>query len=82
MNSAEYLQTQQTISLMAGLVADLPLADFIRAAERADTVGWIIDPTLTRAASPKLNQIIRLARALERFQERAIAMGAGREASA
>ena len=69
MNEEEYLQTQNQIMLVAGLVAELPLCEFIVAAEEADVVGPLVDPTLWIKAKDNLGTLLDITRALRNFQD-------------
>lgn len=71
MNEEEYMSTQQQIVLFASLVQDLPLDAFIEAAQRADAIGPIVNPSLWLASSKKLANLIHLASALRKFQAEA-----------
>lgn len=68
MNQEEYLQTQQNILTVSGLIASMPLREFIAAGERADTIGPFLDPTLYREAGANLGDILDLARGLRNVQ--------------
>ncbi len=68
MINEEYLQTQQSILLIAAVVSSLPLNEFISQADRADTIAPLLDPTLWQKAHTNLEALLRLARALEAFQ--------------
>jgi len=69
MNEGEYLQTQNQIMTVAGLVAEMPLCEFIAAAEKADVVGPIVDPTLWIKAEDNLGTLLDIARSLRNFQK-------------
>lgn len=69
MNKELYSQTQIQLTTLAGLVADLPLIDFINADAHAETIGPIVDPTLYRQAGAKLRNVIRLAEAFREVQK-------------
>lgn len=68
MTNGEIERIQQTISVMAMIVAGLPLDDYIAAANYADSVGPVLDPTLWRRGHEKLADIRRMAEALREFQ--------------
>src|SRR4051812_38317985 len=68
MRNEQYLETQMQVVRMAALARTLPLAEFLSAIDRAETMGPILDPTLYRAAMPKLDQVKALAASLRRFQ--------------
>ena len=44
MNNEEYMETQQKVVLLANMVKDLPLKEFIELADKADAVGPILRP--------------------------------------
>ena len=69
MTGEEYLQTQSQIMAMANIVTGIPLRKFITDAERADTIGPILDPTLWIRGHDNLATILDIARSLLRFQE-------------
>ncbi len=71
MNKTAYLQTQTHLQSLAQIVKDMPLYDFIKAINRAETTGPIVDPTLYREGSENLTKIKRLAQALLPFQKAA-----------
>lgn len=64
----EYETTQQQMLLIARIVREMPLAAFLRAAERMDTVAPIIDPTLYLRGRDKLDTIKKMAEGLLAFQ--------------
>ncbi len=69
MTNEEYLYAQHHILVVAGMVAEMPLRDFIADAERADTVGPFLDPTLWQAGHENLAVILDIARGLRNFQD-------------
>ena len=69
MSEEEYVQTQNTIFMLASIVHDLPLDEFIVAIHHANAVGPIIDPTLYIKASDNLDKIGTLAHGLRKFQQ-------------
>jgi len=69
MTNEEYLQTQQNILFLSGVIAKMPLAEFINKAEMADTLGPFADPTLWMKGKDNLAAILDLARALRNFQD-------------
>lgn len=81
MTDDAYIDTQNTLALLADLAAPLDLEGFLRRAHRADTLGAILDPTLYREAAPPLAAVIRLAEAGLAFQRagaEALAVARGR----
>lgn len=74
MRAEEYASTQMQIVTFANLVLDMPLDEFLRAINRADTLGPIFDPTLWIKGQEKMHEVERLARALSGFQSAAIAV--------
>ena len=70
MTNEEYLKVQEQIVLLSNLVKAMPLKEFIEAADRADTIGPFVDPTLWRDAQKNLAVIMELARGLMTFQEK------------
>lgn len=61
MTKEEYLEVQQRVLLLTEMIKHIPLKDFIFAAEHAEHVGPILDPTLYRAAAGSLATIKRRA---------------------
>lgn len=71
MTAAEYNLTCERVIAVAGVTATLELADvdaLIAQAETAQAVGPILDPTLARAGAEKLDQELKLFRALRTFR--------------
>jgi hypothetical protein len=64
----EYAQTQATILILADLVRDLPLAEFLSAIARADSIGPIVDPTLWMRGHENMHKIEQMAAGLRKFQ--------------
>jgi len=71
MDNAEYLQVQSGIAFVVGLVRDMPIAEFIEAADKADAIGPFVDPTLWRAGHERLQSLKELGQELKRFQDKA-----------
>jgi len=69
MNKGEYLMVQGQLLAMAQVARDMPLGEFVRAIERAEALGPLLDPTLYRQASFNMGQVKRLALGLLAFQE-------------
>lgn len=65
------------IMTLASIVADMPLQEFIAAAEHGDTIGPFIDPTLWREASATIGEILDLARSLHSFQDQVLTSRSG-----
>ena len=68
MEEENYRNTQTQILLMAQLVKDLPLTDFIRAIDKADALGPLLDPTLWMRSQKTMRNIKRIAMSLSSFQ--------------
>lgn len=64
----DYQQTQEQIRLIAQIVVDMPLMDFIIEIIHAETIGPLANPTLYRQAACNLAKIKSLAEALLPFQ--------------
>ncbi len=64
----KYIETQQQLLLLAGIVRDMPLSEFLAAAERADAFGPVLDPSLWKAGQQNLETIKKMARGLAVFQ--------------
>lgn len=80
MNSAEYKAMQDRIELLCRLMLDTDeaaLAEFIADAERADSIGPILDPTAWAAGHDMLRMVVDHARALATAR-RAMAQAATR----
>lgn len=65
----KYIETQQQLLLLAGIVRDMPLAEFIAAAERANAFGPVTDPSLWKAGQQNLEVIKKMAQGLRAFQD-------------
>lgn len=64
MNKEDYASTQSQIMMLASLIMPLDLAEFLRAIDRAETLGPLLDPTLYHAAGRQLNDVKAIAEAL------------------
>lgn len=69
MTNDQYLAVQTQLQVLAGLVADMPLEDFLERIHLAEAVGPMLDPTLYRAAHRNLEAINGLAVALMGFKK-------------
>lgn len=69
MTKAEYVATQQQLLWLAGLVSTLDLDGFLRCIGSAESLGPILDPTLYRRGSLKLDAIKRIATAARQLQK-------------
>lgn len=68
MKEEEYIQCQSSLILLAKIVKDLPLNEFLSAIDHANTVGPLLDPTLWMRGSKKMQEIRQLASSLLPFQ--------------
>jgi hypothetical protein len=68
MTAEEYVQIQQNLVLMAGLVAGLKLDAFIQRIELASAVGPVLAPELFVAAGDTLAAFKKMAVGLREFQ--------------
>lgn len=62
MHPAEYMDTQDRLLAAALEISTLPLDEFLEAADRADAIGAVANPTLYRAGAENLRLIRDLAR--------------------
>ena len=69
MNDIEYLDIQEKLGLISGIVYRLDLDGFLARIERAETIGCVVDPTLYQLGSAKLVDIRRLAQACKKLQD-------------
>lgn len=69
MTEAEYLATQQQLMLLASVVTTMDLDGFIAQADRAESLGPIIDLAVYLRRGRMLGKIKRLAEAARDFQE-------------
>jgi hypothetical protein len=69
MNEAQYLIVQKQLVVLAAVVQEMPLAEFLSAIDTADTLGPILDPTRYLKASEEMHNIESLARALMPFKK-------------
>jgi hypothetical protein len=63
----EYHMAMDLVLSSARIIKVLPLAEMIRACDRADAVGWAIDPTLYRDAHTKMDAMRRVFKAATVF---------------
>ena len=63
-----YQTTLASLWALAFLVEEAPLAEMLAAAEHADTVGAIVDPTLYREKMRALHEDMEMLRALFHVQ--------------
>jgi hypothetical protein len=71
MDQVKFLETvgvSRRLAEMARAIPDADMAEAIVAAERADTLGPVFDPTLWRAAGDDLHAMIRDLRALAEYR--------------
>ena len=61
MDNEEYLLCQTQVITFAQLILNIPLEEFLEKADRAETLGPIIDPTLWREANIPFSKIVELA---------------------
>ncbi len=69
MKQEDYLATQTQLLALASVVSSMDLDRFIMAADMAEALGPMLDPTLYRQGAPRLGQIRRLAEAAREFQK-------------
>lgn len=69
MDSADYAVNLMLIQLLVGRLMHCPLEVMIRVAERAESVGPILDPTLFMKQGKKLRQDIETLTALAKIQK-------------
>ncbi len=70
----DYQRVQDQILNLAVLIKQMPLKEFIEAADRAETIGPFTDPTLYLKARGRLAKIKQLAYRLKDFQDLAMIM--------
>ena len=68
LSKEEYLDTQKKLFMLAGMVRELPLHEFINMINRSETLSPILNPTLEMVGAPKRDLVKRLAIALRKFQ--------------
>ena len=72
MTDEKYLETQQQVVTLAGLIADMDLGGFLARIARAETMGvFLMAPQDYQRAAPTMHRIERLARALLSVQHEA-----------
>lgn len=81
MSSSEWMLTQTQIYLLAGMVARLPLDEFLEKAERADAIGPFVDPTLYIEKHDDLRCVTEVARALRQVKTRCAELGIDMDAA-
>ena len=68
----EYLATQMQLAAFEVVPTRMPLAEFLERARHAEALGPILDPTLYREASDKLQHVITVAEALSEAKSRIV----------
>lgn len=68
MDANQYEAGQTQAMLLGPIIADLPVAEMLRAIERADTVGAILDPTAYRGGHERMRAFGDYLRALGQAQ--------------
>lgn len=68
MKQQDYLQCQCQLRVLATVIKDMPLKEFLFAIDRADTLGPIVDPTLYKHGMRALDHVHDLADAARTFQ--------------
>jgi hypothetical protein len=79
MTNTEYQMTQDRIIIAASMVEGLDIVGFLKAINRAQALGPLVDPTLFMQAGKKLGQIKRMAEGALQFQEAAQGVAEERE---
>lgn len=69
MTDEEYTTTMHQLFLMAGLIRKTDVNGFLERIARAESVAPILDPTLSRAAGPKLEIVKAVAFGALQFQK-------------
>lgn len=72
MTEEEYIQTQQQLLCLAGIVKDMPLAEFLHKINICESVSPLINPTLYIKGADKLTLIKRIAEGAQAFQNNVI----------
>jgi len=72
-----YVLVQAELADMALRLRGLRLEEFIQAAEHADTLGALMDPTLYRQAGPRLGMVLAMAQAAKAFRDTTATFPAG-----
>lgn len=68
MDEENFEMVTQQLLMMANLVKDLKLAEYIEAINKSDAVGPILDPTLWRKGHQKTTILRKMAEGLVKFQ--------------
>ena len=63
MKAEQYMQTQHQLMVIASLVAEMPLEEFLADIQKADSVGPILNPSLWIAGNEKMQMVKQLAQA-------------------
>ena len=69
MTDEEYTTTMHQLFLMAGLIRELDVNGFLERISTAEAAAPILDPTLSRAAGPKLEIVKAVAFGAQQFQK-------------
>lgn len=77
MKEIVYIVIQAELADMALKLRGLRLEEFIQAADRADTLGPLMDPTLYRQAGPRLGMVLAMAQAAKVFRDATATFPAG-----
>ena len=64
MKQSEYALTLSALWAYAWIIARIPVEEALEAAQRADSIGWVLDPTAARANGKKLEQDVKLLAAM------------------
>lgn len=68
MKEEKYIQTQQQLICLAGIIKDMPLSEFLHKINICETISPLIDPTLYRQGADKLTFIKQIAESAQNFQ--------------
>jgi len=68
MEEAEYIQTQQQLLCLVGIIKDLPLKEFLHKIDICETVSPLINPILYMKGADNLTFIKRIAEKAQDFQ--------------
>ena len=68
MEREKYTETLCQLRVLATVVKDMPLKEFLNAISMADSLGPVLDPSLWKAGRANMNEVETLAQAAFKFQ--------------
>jgi len=69
-NEADCVAFQSKLGLIGNVIMELPLEEYLEKAERATTLGPILDPTLYMKGAPSMDEWVDVARAMKECKDK------------